>query len=715
MRRQVGTMWSRVARLTFAVVPVALALVAPVAGSAADATPYSLQVGVLTGPQGGLLRLEVTPKAGAPAVESLKHVHVWLNGETIRVLHDVAAPGGVAEIKLGPVERGANVTVMVHVRNGTSAALIPLRRVAIALLRPDLVVAAVHAPPQTLTTRPVDVVADVSELNGDVGATATLTLMLGPTRLAEPRTVTVPKGGAISSTFADVKLETAMSAELSVRVDDAAPFETDATNNSRSSTVEVTEHELVRSNVLVQALGGYGAQFNNHVYAPITPWPAGTGYGDFEDKAKALQPHIVRIFYNDNWDGNRDGRFPNWPENYASFVKVVRLAQEAGATIDISFQNLGNARFTPGPDMAKFADVLEDLVRNHGLTNVRWAEVGNEPNSGGAASVSLEEFDVLVRTLDEQLRARGLRDHIRLMGPGLVENAGVASRTHYVWMQWIAANMGDLFDAWAQHVYWFYNDAGRLEYRLRDAWHLHNEVLPPEQRKPTYMMEYGIRGIATCGTKPSIVNTYYAGDPACPEIWRTSIGGFQQLWFAIGSAQLGYTGAAKWDAYWAVYDRTLVPPQVYWTVGPASEGSPLTPSYHALALLFHTTVPGWQVVRVAPWDESDWGVPTYGIEGHASNDTPEKELAAYAGQSGELTILGLDTNGRALNAPSAEPPSGYSIGGLPANASFNLVLWNATGNGENSLADTVTTDAAGVARFEVPLQAAFSLTTLPVS
>ena len=132
--------------------------------------------------------------------------------------------------------------------------------------------------------------------------------------------------------------------------------------------------------------------------------------------------------------------------------------------------------------------------------------------------------------------------------------------------------MGDLFDAWGQHVYWAYNDTGRLEYRLRDVWHLHNEVLPPEQRKPTYMMEYGIRGVPTCGTKPSIVNTYYAGDAACPEIWRTNIGAFQQLWFAIGSAQLGYTGAAKWDAYWGVYDRTMVPPQVYWTVGPASEG-----------------------------------------------------------------------------------------------------------------------------------------------
>jgi hypothetical protein len=346
---------------------------------------------------------------------------------------------------------------------------------------------------------------------------------------------------------------------------------------------------------------------------------------------------------------------------------------------------------------------------------VRWAEVGNEPNSGGLAAVSLAEFNVLVRTLDEELRARGLRDHIRLMGPGLVENAGVPSRTHYVWLQWIAANMGDLFDAWGQHVYWAYNDPGRLEYRLRDAWHLQNEVLPPEQRKPTYMMEYGARGIPTCAGKPTSLNTYYAADPSCPEIWRTNIGGFQQLWFAIGSAQLGYTGAAKWDAYWGVYDFTLSPPQVYWTVGPASEGSPLTPSYHALSLLFHTTVPGWQVVRVAPWDESDWGVATYGIEGHSSKDTPEKELAAYTGPNGELTILGLDTHGRDLNTASTEPPASYSVGGLPANTAFNLALWNATGNGEDSLADAVTTDAAGVARFEVPLQAAFSLTTVPVS
>ena len=47
--------------------------------------------------------------------------------------------------------------------------------------------AAVHAPPQTLSTRPIDVVADISELNLETGAKATVKLMLGPTPVAEPQ------------------------------------------------------------------------------------------------------------------------------------------------------------------------------------------------------------------------------------------------------------------------------------------------------------------------------------------------------------------------------------------------------------------------------------------------------------------------------------------------------------------------------------------------
>jgi len=140
------------------------------------------------------------------------------------------------------------------------------------------------------------------------------------------------------------------------------------------------------------------------------------------------------------------------------------------------------------------------------------------------------------------------------------------------------------------------------------------------------------------------------------------------------------------------------------------------PTYYAMSLLFHVTAPGWQIIGVDPWEQNDWSVPAYGVAGGAtSDDQREQELVAYAGPNGELTVVGLDTRGRDLNTPASDPPSAYSIGGLPPNTRFNLALWNATGDGTNSVAGDVTTNAAGVARFEVPLQAAFALTTVPVS
>ena len=86
-----GTMWSRAARLACVVGLAAVALAVPAAGGAAVAAPYSLQVSALTGPQGGLLRIEVDAEATAPAVETLKFVQVSVNGAMIRVLKDVAA------------------------------------------------------------------------------------------------------------------------------------------------------------------------------------------------------------------------------------------------------------------------------------------------------------------------------------------------------------------------------------------------------------------------------------------------------------------------------------------------------------------------------------------------------------------------------------------------------------------------------------------------
>ncbi|HYT51741.1 MAG TPA: hypothetical protein VEL10_06020 [Gaiellaceae bacterium] len=663
--------------------------------------------------------MSVAGKSGCALPEVLKKIQLktFAADGTLagtRNLTDVEAPGGIAkDIDLGDIPRDRRIEAEVLVQTGTPSRTYVLRGTTKTLLRPDLVVEEI-TPRQALAGRPVVISVVIGERNGDVGATAVVSMSAIP---GATKPVVVPPGGHVTVNFAAVTFATAVPVELTVTVNGADPTETDVANNTRSATLDVTEHQLpTPRNVLFPSLLGYGAQFGMHLYAPITPWPPDAGYGDVENKVKALEPQLVRIFYNDNWDGNANGKFPDWQVNYASFVRVVQLAQEAGATIDISFQNLGNVTKTETaePAMTKFADVLEELVRRYGLTNVRWAEVGNEPNSGGG--ITLAQYNVLYRALNAQLVARGLRDQIHLMGGGLVESG--AAGNHRTWLKYIAENMGDIVDAYAEHIYWWYDVPGRLEYRLRDTYNLMTKELPAGQQKPEYMMEFGIRGYNTCAGKPPLPvgDHLYYRDASCTDIWRTNIAGFQQLWFNIDSAQLGVAGTSKWDAYWSMYDRSSPNNQLYWMVGPPTEGSPLTPTYHAMSLLFHVTAPGWQIIGVEPWESNDWTVPAYGvIGGNTSDDTPEKELVGYAGPNGELTIVGLDTRGRDLNTASTNPPSAYSIGGLPPNTSFNLALWNATGDGTNSVAGTVTTNAAGVARFEVPLQAGFALTTVPVS
>jgi hypothetical protein len=680
-------------------------------------TPYTMELQALTGPDGADLTISLTAAAGCALPQALKKVQLktFAADDSLvrtRNLNDLEAPGGVAkDIELGQVPRMRRIEAVVLVQIATDERTYVLRASTRTLLRPDLVVEAVIATPQTLRAKPVAISAVISERNGDVGATAAVSMSAIP-GATEP--IVVPAGGQVTVRFADVTFADPIPVEVTVGVDGAVPAETDVRNNTRTARIDVTEHQLpVQRNVLFPSLGGYGAQFGMHLYAPVTPWPAGTGYGDAEQKVRALEPQLVRIFYNDNWDGNANGKFPDWQTNYASFVNVVELAQEAGATIDISFQSLGNAPKTPDASMTQFAEVLQDLVENHRLTNVRWAEVGNEPNLGGG--VTPEQYNVLYHALNTQLVARGLRDHIHLMGGGLVESG--SGGNHRTWMAYIATNMADLVDAYAEHIYWWYDSPGRLEYRLRDTYNLMTKELPAGQQKPQYMMEFGVRGFNTCAGKPTLPvgqHLYYR-DANCTDIWRTNIAGFQQLWFNIDAAQLGVAGTAKWDAYWSNYDFSSPRNQVYWMVGPPTEGSPLTPTYNAMSLLFHVTEPGWQIIGVEPWESNDWSVPAYGVIGGAtSDDQPEKELVGYAGPNGELTIVGLDTNGRSLNTASPDPPSKYSIAGLPASTTFKLALWNAAGDGTTSVA-TVTTNAVGVARFDVPLQAAFALTTVPVS
>jgi hypothetical protein len=685
-------------RLTRCAVAVcAVAAFAP-AGVAGAADPPGLELTALTGPAG--TDLYVTAPAGTTTFE---RVHVQVGDtedpeEETRVLNlkEVATQNGVATIDLGDEAAGTPVRVDAHIRAGESPKTVIHRGRTMVRLRPDLTVVAVHAPPQTLTTRPIDVVADLEELNGEVGATATVDLMLGPTPIAGTQTVTLGPGASRSVTFAGVDLTSPVSTMLTVVVEGVEPFETDDSNNSGTTEVEVTEHELARTNVLVSALGGYGAQFNQHVYASITPKPP-TSLPDLEAKVVELEPQLVRIFFHEVQE--RD------PDQLASFYETVELAQQAGAAINITYHTAANAKLNPDRFMRDFAVVLETLVKAKGLTNVAWVTIQNEVNT---TQVTPEQYNALYRELHDELVTRGLRGQIGLMGGDLTENgpASVPHPNHRFWWQYMAENMSDVLDAYSVHIYWNYWDLPRMEFRLRSVREIVDGPLVAGARKPLYVTEYGVRGIQNIPGKPAIQPGYWAdGTP----LSRTNIAAFQHLWFGIASAQLAYSGAVKWDAYWGRYTPGYR--ETYNLIGPADEGWPLFPAYHALRLLFQTTARGWQVVGVEPWADDDWKLDADG----RPFDQPEKELAAYVGADGELTVIGLDSRGRGLNGVSEGAAPQYSIGGLPANTELNVALWNEVGNGETSVAGTVMTGPAGVARFAVPLHAAFSLTTLPVS
>jgi hypothetical protein len=689
----------------------------PVCANSTDA--YTMTIGALTDARGTDVELRFSAAPGCAAVDSIQKVQLKTyaaDGTLASVVNrndnQVKATEGVAVVSLDRVERERRIEADVLVHTGTPARTYVLRGETTSRLRPDLVVKTVRVPQQTLATRPVDVAVEVAEVSGDTGATATVSLASGVAAIpgVAPQAVTVPAKGSKWVTFPGLALTTAAEVAVTAVIGgDAAPAESDIENNGLTTKVDVTNHELQRSRLVLDSLGGYGFQFNQHVYAPITLAAIGTpapktlpDAATLESTVKELEPQLVRIFYNDNFEE----RQPNAPKNIESFRETVELANAAGATIIIDYQGLTTAKTQPDVSMARFAAVFYDLVVTRGFTNVRWATVGNEPNS---TAVTLAEYDKLCRALDRELRTLGLREEIGLVGGDLVENGPIG---HRAWFEYMVANMNDVFDAWAEHIYWQWDNPFRMEERLKDVAYLVHQELPEAARKPTFITEYGVRGIDTCGG--ATLKSAYFPDAACSELRKMSLAAFHKLWFTIQSAQLGFDGAINWDLYWGKYDNTNPPNQSFWTIGLEDDGQGgkhwvVYPSYNAMQMVFQTTGKGWQVLGVDPWTEDD--AETRRDDPHP--DQPEQEIAAYQGPDGQLTLLGLDTHGRALAAPNGESSS-YSIGNLAPGTQFNLVVWNGDGKGTYALDRQVTVNANGVVRFDVPLQAAFALTTVPV-
>jgi hypothetical protein len=633
---------------------------------------FRLSLLALTDQQSAQLSVAVVPRTGSVCgpPQTLRKVTVRTRaGTTLLTQRLVPAPRGHAVLELGPVHSRTSLQVRVVVAAAGKTRLLtggPTVR-----LRPDLVVAGFRAPPGAAAGSPFVVSALIAEPTGGVPARAQVVLTSSTTTIATVPILARPARRVRVSI--PVTLTAVGSHQLTLSIVGVAPAETNADNDTAQATLEVSELYLDRADVLVPALAGYGVQFNQNVYAAISRNAGVTdaNVGDMEQKVVALGPQLARIFFHPN--ALKD------PDLMQSFVRTVQLAQRAGATINVTWQ--GGALTDAA--MASFGGVLAGLVKSQSITRLRWVTVQNEVNS---TRITMEQYEHAYRVLDANLTAAGVRTQVRFMGGDLVGSKSPLGQTQADWLGFLATKMADLLDAFSIHAYWNYFDTGRLVQRLQDVKTIWN-ALPAAGRKPIYVTEYGVRG------RRSLNGVNYPD----PGVWddttpieQTDVNAFQHAWFDVLAARLGYAGTIKWDGYFGRYDKGI---QDYSLIGPPQQGWPLRPIYSLLRLFIATTQPGWQVVS---------------LDGSSGT----KLLAGYAGASGQETVIGLDTSGASLNAVSATQVS-YQIGGLPPNATLQLLVWNQDGSGALSPAVAVQTDTAGVATVTVPQQAVFALTTLP--
>jgi hypothetical protein len=437
---------------------------------------------------------------------------------------------------------------------------------------------------------------------------------------------------------------------------------------TRRLTVDVVEFRPRTSAVIVPSFGGYGGQFNHHVYAALSRAAGVTDQNvvDMEQKMRALHPQFSRIFFTPQ-------AFTD-PDKMQSFIRTVQFAQSTGTDINITWQG---GTFLP----QKFADVLIDLVRNRGITHLRWLTIQNEPNR---TRITMEAYEKQYRDLDPLIQS--IRGQVRYMGGDLVRGPDTGAPNQNVWFQYLGTHMSDILDAYSIHVFWDYWDTQKLVDRLTEVRAI-VDALPEAARKPIYVAEYGVRGLRTFNGAPQVdPGVWQDGTP----ITQTNVSAFQHAWFDVLAADLGYLGTSKWDSYFGKYDNGT---QAYYAIGAPQNGWPLYPMYNLLQLFTTTVKREWQVVSVD-------AVPS-----------TSRLLSAFVGKKKQLTVIGLDTAGAQLNTISdVQVP--YSIGGLPPAQKLRLVIWNEAGDGMRGATKTVATDANGAVSITVPQQAVFVLTSI---
>jgi hypothetical protein len=374
-----------------------------------------------------------------------------------------------------------------------------------------------------------------------------------------------------------------------------------------------------------------------------------------EAKVIDLAPQHVRIFVHTSWWSPAAD-----PQLKESVLRTIGLAQRAGATVNLTLWHGPYEK--PAECSRAFADMVNDLIRNHQLTAIKYLTIQNEPNS---TKVSLEKYNTLYRSLDQSLRDLHLRDKINIVGGDLL------SEEQEMWFKDLQDNLADVCDGYSIHMYSDYWDDDHILKRLVIPRKIVDDM-PPEKRRPMYIMEFGVRGHRQGNEEPGRT-------PDGTTVYDTTIAGVQNAWVILEALNRGYVAMCQWEIYDAIYDRSLMP---YGTIGDVTSGWKKKPTFWLTRLFTHSCAPGWRALRVG-------------------GNSRELIATAMLGRESEMTIYILNRR------EQAEP---IHISGLPPGKAFRQQIWNKTGDGTNSFGQNVIVDLSRHIHLIAPPRAMIALT-----
>jgi len=338
---------------------------------------------------------------------------------------------------------------------------------------------------------------------------------------------------------------------------------------------------------------GFGTQYNDRLHDYALSGVAPSSLPLLEERVSELGAQHVRIFLHDAKPGSLD---------FESFDLVAQMAESAGATINLTWAGGGTEPAFP----SKIANALYELLVVRGRHAIRFLSIGNEINR---TDVSKSAYIAGLKGVDAALRAKGIREKLKIIAPD-VTRGRTEGAFYKGWVRSVAEQAGDVVDGYSLHVYWQYiyssshtdDDAlgGSGILLLENAAKFFFGELPPAQRRPVYLNEFGARGYAPAdgsGAWPGFRESGCSqAGPGCTPFESTVESALHTAWFDVRATRLGFSSALKWDGfqsrYGADYNRR------WGMIGDSSKGWPRMPSFHLTKLLSRATEPGSHPVTV---------------------------------------------------------------------------------------------------------------------